>query len=376
MKKQHAFTLIELLVVIAIIAILAAILFPVFSKAREKARQTKCISNQKQIALAIKIYTQENEEELPVSDQVWGLISSAKVKQCPNKPTGISYVFYSYLSGKALGKFQDTESSTQMIADGVPSANGIATDFNQIDRSRHNGKAIVAYLDGHVELTSNVGSPTGGIPYTNNLVVYLDPVNYTAGNWSPSGTSTFAATQPVAASQPAASTSALNGLPGVVFDGTNDWLDTTTTAASFTGSAASAVIVCKLESDNAYSLLTQVNGGGDPWWRWDGDGNSYISLFRNSRLSSYPTAMPNNGMFVITVISGSDYRLYVNGVIKGTTTTAWSTPAEFRLGVAETGRLEKALKGALGEVLIFNEALSDTNRQSLEAYLMAKYGIA
>ncbi|HEY3376455.1 MAG TPA: DUF1559 domain-containing protein, partial [Armatimonadota bacterium] len=63
MKK--GFTLIELLVVIAIIAILAAILFPVFGKAREKARMTQCMSNQKQIALAITMYTQENDETMP-----------------------------------------------------------------------------------------------------------------------------------------------------------------------------------------------------------------------------------------------------------------------------------------------------------------------
>jgi len=54
--RTHGFTLIELLVVIAIIAILAAILFPVFSKAREKARQTQCINNQKQIATAVLMY--------------------------------------------------------------------------------------------------------------------------------------------------------------------------------------------------------------------------------------------------------------------------------------------------------------------------------
>lgn len=59
--KRSGFTLIELLVVIAIIAILAAILFPVFAKAREKARQASCLSNFKQLALAWNMYTEENE---------------------------------------------------------------------------------------------------------------------------------------------------------------------------------------------------------------------------------------------------------------------------------------------------------------------------
>ena len=62
---RKGFTLIELLVVIAIIAILAAILFPVFARAREKARQTSCLSNCKQMALAIMMYTDDHDEMLP-----------------------------------------------------------------------------------------------------------------------------------------------------------------------------------------------------------------------------------------------------------------------------------------------------------------------
>jgi len=62
--RRSAFTLIELLVVIAIIAILAAILFPVFSQAREKARQAACISNNRNIALSYQQYTQDYDERV------------------------------------------------------------------------------------------------------------------------------------------------------------------------------------------------------------------------------------------------------------------------------------------------------------------------
>src|ERR1022692_3932033 len=64
---QSGFTLIELLVVIAIIAILAAILFPVFARARENARRSSCQSNLKQIALGFKQYIQDYDEEYPAT---------------------------------------------------------------------------------------------------------------------------------------------------------------------------------------------------------------------------------------------------------------------------------------------------------------------
>src|SRR5437773_12126236 len=64
MNRKRGFTLIELLVVIAIIAILAAILFPVFAQAREQARKTSCASNLKQIALALQMYQQDYDETM------------------------------------------------------------------------------------------------------------------------------------------------------------------------------------------------------------------------------------------------------------------------------------------------------------------------
>ncbi len=63
--QRKAFTLIELLAVIAVIAILAAILFPVFSQAREKARQSSCLSNMRNIGLALTQYVQDYDETFP-----------------------------------------------------------------------------------------------------------------------------------------------------------------------------------------------------------------------------------------------------------------------------------------------------------------------
>jgi prepilin-type N-terminal cleavage/methylation domain-containing protein len=67
-RSRSGFTLIELLVVIAIIAILAAILFPVFAQAREKARAITCISNEKQMGLALLQYAQDADDEMPLGD--------------------------------------------------------------------------------------------------------------------------------------------------------------------------------------------------------------------------------------------------------------------------------------------------------------------
>ena len=73
-SRVHAFTLIELLVVIGVIAIIAAILFPVFAHARENARRTTCLSNVKEVDLANLMYAQDYDETLPTLTRVFGVI--------------------------------------------------------------------------------------------------------------------------------------------------------------------------------------------------------------------------------------------------------------------------------------------------------------
>jgi prepilin-type N-terminal cleavage/methylation domain-containing protein/prepilin-type processing-associated H-X9-DG protein len=99
-RGKQGFTLIELLVVIAIIAILAAILFPVFAQAREKARQTQCTSNTKQIGLAILMYTSDFDGILPqsmgtppnmfdIAARMMPYVKSRAVFTCPDSPQPI-----------------------------------------------------------------------------------------------------------------------------------------------------------------------------------------------------------------------------------------------------------------------------------------------
>ncbi len=98
-RAKSAFTLIELLVVIAIIAILAAILFPVFARARENARRSSCQSNLKQINLGFRQYTQDYDEKYPLAISQGGensnwvntlqpYLKSTQIFQCPSETNG------------------------------------------------------------------------------------------------------------------------------------------------------------------------------------------------------------------------------------------------------------------------------------------------
>jgi prepilin-type N-terminal cleavage/methylation domain-containing protein/prepilin-type processing-associated H-X9-DG protein len=166
--KRSGFTLIELLVVIAIIAILAAILFPVFAKAREKARQSSCLSNEKQLALAIMQYVQDYDETMPMyadggykynwDTAVLPYVKNSQVFNCPSAAASNNYtrygVNYPHLSwtggGAALGNVSR------------PSEIGLLFE-TQYDNG---GQLKLAYCPGHYPMPVAADRTLNGFPLT------------------------------------------------------------------------------------------------------------------------------------------------------------------------------------------------------------------
>ena len=171
--RATGFTLIELLVVIAIIAVLAAILFPVFAQAREKARQTTCLNNQRQIATTILIYAQDNDEMLPAPAVVWQSINMPPaVLRCPTaKRTVLNGYCYSCAlstssgtTGIAIGDITNP-SSKPMTMDGITNSVDTALPAVKVPNVaywtcdydyRHNGQLVASYVDGHIAMTSKL----------------------------------------------------------------------------------------------------------------------------------------------------------------------------------------------------------------------------
>ncbi len=185
--RKSGFTLIELLVVIAIIAILAAILFPVFAKAREKARQTSCASNLKELALAALMYAQDYDEMYPLNavpipgttnqayywfDLMEPYIKNYQILVCPSHSniwiggfgfTNTLQASYAwncgYLAGTSLAQVQ-RPAEVQIMMDQLigdvrsTTVNGGRTNRCNNQRTTwdaHNGGENIAWCDGHVK---------------------------------------------------------------------------------------------------------------------------------------------------------------------------------------------------------------------------------
>jgi len=174
--KARGFTLIELLVVIAIIAILAAILFPVFAKAREKARQSSCLSNVKQIGLAFLQYVQDYDERWPIMywsgttnrwepyGIYWGgeiapYVKNTQIFLCPSKSDTVC----SYIYNQGLDRRKDSDIQYPALTVTICDSTGNGwwaldgRDMVPFDSPRcrigaiHNEGANFGYCDGHAK---------------------------------------------------------------------------------------------------------------------------------------------------------------------------------------------------------------------------------
>ncbi|BDI28443.1 hypothetical protein CCAX7_004940 [Capsulimonas corticalis] len=210
---RKGFTLIELLVVIAIIAILAAILFPVFAKAREKARQASCASNLKQLGLGVMQYVQDNDEIYPVGrsfasndrsvpfanwgQQIYPYVKSTGVYKCPDDSASPSVMGeqgaaagtpvipgsyrYNFELGATYGSGGTDWGGAHSIASinepvtrilvsdanpggeaGMVWGDWGANQFLDTGRANHTGQLNLLFMDGHVKSVRPIQTVSNG----------------------------------------------------------------------------------------------------------------------------------------------------------------------------------------------------------------------
>ncbi len=167
-------------------------------------------------------------------------------------------------------------------------------------------------------------------------------------------------------------TSGINGQPALYFDGGDDHLVIPDLSAGWTGGGGTLLILFAPDNDDAYTVWHQQNASDSEWWRYNGNGASYLSPLRTYRTESQPAVMPTAGPTLITVVSGEEYKVYINGQEQTNQPGAFIAPNGTLLG---TGGHAGPLRGWIAEVILCNTVLGEADRQALEATVRAKYGL-
>jgi prepilin-type N-terminal cleavage/methylation domain-containing protein/prepilin-type processing-associated H-X9-DG protein len=167
-SHRGAFTLVELLVVIAIIAILAAILFPVFARARENARRASCMSNLKQIGLGMMMYTQDYDDHLTPS-----YVNAPTKMPDGTTHTGALWTDLLYPYTKSVQLFSCPSESTQVWTDGSYDA-AIAYGFNYMKPN----VCLAHTSDCGVDLVNGTGVSLSAIDDTSGTILITDSKYY------------------------------------------------------------------------------------------------------------------------------------------------------------------------------------------------------
>ncbi len=165
---RYAFTLIELLVVIAILAVLAAILVPIFAKAREKARQATCLANQRQIAIAMQMYTDDYDDKFfpDPATQAWSkalvAYNEKQIYDCPSLTgtgtnTAPEYGFNAKLFDMARGDIKDPASTIETgdLLRMKTVGNYAIVGIDDLD-FRHNKHVVIIAADGHGGISDEI----------------------------------------------------------------------------------------------------------------------------------------------------------------------------------------------------------------------------
>jgi prepilin-type processing-associated H-X9-DG protein len=359
------------------------------------------MNNQRQIALAINMYVQDHDEAfMPNTSTVWSArlqpYNEPSLYDCPSK-TGKGtnnkpeYVINNSVLGMALGDITDP-SGTALIGDGEhpattsPATNeGVAyspTDF----KLRHLTKVVVAYVDGHVGISSNLPACAPPLTVQTGLKLWMKAESVTGSTVS-SWTNNVSGGNPfIPGTAPTLSTNMVMGYPAVTFNGTSQYLDqagtniaggdggftilvAARTRAGGYGSQNDYYATAFVTESGAYFGMYRTSGGfwGELWdtqarytpkVAWVADGTFGVGAVRYDKPSKVLSAAVNGGT-AATVLTGG--------------ASATLTTGSVRLG---SNYNHSAYTGCdIAEILFYNVGLSDADLAAATSYLKLKYGL-